>query len=231
MALSGNQDISPKNGERSAVPSERQSLADIAYEGLKRKILTLEFEPGSYLNESHIAETLDIGRNPVHNAVKRLVFEGMIDVMPRKGMIVRPLNLREVLEIAEARLVNEAYCVRCAAERASARDIAEMRKILTQSRRALKERDVEAQMFLDRDFHCTIFKAARNSVLEEMLRLLHERSLRTWFVSLKEPAQAKAVLQQHTDVLSAIESRDSDAAELEMRRHIEASRDSLQRLV
>lgn len=210
-----------------AVNTPRQSLADTAYEALKRKLLTLEFEPGSYLNEAQVAETLGIGRNPVHNAVKRLVFEGMIDVIPRKGLIVRPLNLREILEIAEARLINESFCVRRAAERASASDIADMRKILANAEKALAARDVEQQMFLDRDFHCAVFRAAKNSVLEDILRVLHERSLRNWFVSLKDPEQGRIVLAQHTAVLDAIEAQDPDTAEREMCVHVEASRDRL----
>ena len=210
---------------------KRQSLADTAYDALKRKILTLEFAPGSYLNEAQVADALQIGRNPVHNAVKRLVFEGLIDVMPRKGIIVRPLNLREILDIAEVRLVNESHCVRHAAERASAGDIADMRRIVSQSAVALEERDIEAQMLLDRDFHCAIFKAAQNAVLADMLRVLHDRSLRNWFISLKAPEQARNVLLQHTAILDAIEDRDPGRAEAKMRFHIEASREVLKRQI
>lgn len=210
---------------------EKQSLADLAYQALKRKILTLEFEPGSYLNEAQIAETLELGRNPVHNAVKRLVFEGLIDVMPRKGLLVRSLNLREILEIAEVRLVNESYCVRCAAERASKQDILRLKDVIAASRRALRSRDIEAQMFLDRDFHFAIFKAAQNTVLEDMLQVLHERSLRNWYISLKAPAQARSVVQQHSAVLAAIEAHDPDSAEREMRYHIHACSENLKRQV
>ena len=205
----------------------RHSLEDAAYEGLKRKILTLEFMPGAYLSEAFAAETLGLGRNPVHHAVKRLVFEGMLDVMPRKGLIIRPLDLQEILEIAEARLINEVFCARRAAEQASASEIKEMRRILEKSHSALKARDTEVQMFLDRDFHCAIFKASRNTLLEEMLRILHERSLRAWFISLKEPKQAKGVLEQHFSILAAIEAHKPDAAEQSMRQHIEASRENL----
>lgn len=212
-------------------PATRASLAEHAYDALKRKIFTLKFKPGTYLNEAMVSEELGIGRNPVHNAVKRLVFEGLIDIIPRKGMIIRPLNLSEILEIAEARLVNEIFCVRHAAERASAVEISEMTNILDKTEEALKSRDIEAQMFLDRDFHCVIFKAAKNQVMEEMMRLLHERSLRNWFVSLKEPEQARIVLDEHNAILDAIKAQDPDTAEEKMRNHIISSRESLKRKV
>lgn len=216
---------------RGAKEEPRLSLAEQAYDALKRKIFTLEFEPGAYLNEARVSEELGIGRNPVHNAVKRLVFEGLIDIMPRKGLIVRPLNLTEILEIAETRLVNETYCARRAAVRASEKDLMTMREILKRTENALKIRDVEAQMFLDSDFHCAIFKAARNTVMEEMMRVLHERSLRNWFVSLKEPEQAQKVFEEHSAIFKAIESHDPDQAEETMRFHIESSRENLKRQV
>ena len=215
-----------KFSEISASQSAK-SLADIAYEELKIKILTLEFEPGSYLNEAAATKILNIGRNPIHNAVKRLVFEGLIEIIPRKGMIIKPVQIGEILEIAEARIVNEAYCARKAAERASASDIKDMQKILNESRAALKSNDTEAQMFLDRDFHCAIFKAAGNRVLEDILRILHERSLRSWFISLREPAQATDVYKQHRAILTAIKARDPEEAGRLMVYHIEASRSVL----
>ena len=54
------------------------------------------------------------------------MIEGMVDVIPRKGVIVRPVSLNEVLQIIETRLINEGYCSRLAAERANNSDIAEL---------------------------------------------------------------------------------------------------------
>ncbi len=204
-----------------------KSLAQTAYEELKIKILTLEFEPGSYLNEATATKILNIGRNPIHNAVKRLVFEGLIEIIPRKGMIIKSVQLGEILEVAEARIINEAFCARKAAERASGSDIKSMQQIINDSYIALKANDTKAQMFLDRDFHCAIFKAAGNSVLEDMLRVLHERSLRNWFISLREPAQAARVYEQHSAILEAIKAKDPEDASRQMIAHIEASRSVL----
>ncbi len=204
-----------------------KSLAETAYEELKIKILTLEFEPGSYLNEAAATKILNIGRNPIHNAVKRLVFEGLIEIIPRKGMIIKSVQLGEILEVAEARIINEAFCARKAAERASGADIKRMQQIINDSNIALKANDTKAQMFLDRDFHCAIFKAAGNGVLEDMLRVLHERSLRNWFISLREPAQAASVYEQHCAILEAIKTKDPEDASRQMVAHIEASRSAL----
>src|SRR5262245_58550011 len=97
---------------------KQQSLRDLAYDAIKHHIITCAFKPGEYLNEAAVCTLLHLGRTPVHQAVDRLRLEGMVEVLPRKGMIVKPVSLHDVLEIIEVRLVNESYCVRLAAERA-----------------------------------------------------------------------------------------------------------------
>src|SRR6185437_384077 len=103
-----------------------QSLRDSAYEAIKQRIITCAFKPGEYINELQLSSLLKIGRTPVHQALDRLMLEGMVEVIPRKGVIVKPISLNEVLQIIEVRLINECYCARLAAERANDADIAEM---------------------------------------------------------------------------------------------------------
>ena len=104
---------------RKAAPREAAtSLLDTAYEEIKHRITICAFRPGDYLNEAEISTTLGIGRTPVHQALDRLMVEGLVQVMPRKGIIVKPVSLDEALQTIEVRLLNESYCVRLAADRA-----------------------------------------------------------------------------------------------------------------
>ena len=218
-------------GQQVAAGGARQSLADQAYAAIKQKIITLEFAPGACLSVAAVNEALGIGRTPVHQAVRRLAHEGMIEILPRKGMIVKPLSLQDALAIAEVRLLNEAHCARLAAENARQKDIATLDAILQRAGHAAKAGDTEAMMLADRDFHCAISGIARNPVLADILRNLHERSLRFWFVSLHQPKHQAEVGKEHSDILQAIKRRDADGAEQAMRRHIESFRDTIKRSV
>jgi DNA-binding GntR family transcriptional regulator len=60
-----------------------------------------------YINEAYISNMLGIGRTPVHQAFDRLMLEGMVGVIPRKGVIVKPVSLDEIMQIVEVRLLNE----------------------------------------------------------------------------------------------------------------------------
>ena len=87
-------------------------------------------------------QCLKIGRTPVHQALDRLMIEGMVEVIPRKGVIVKPVSLNEVLQIIEARLINEAVMARDL--RPSERTIPTCRNLADVLKRA-KHWDVAAQ--------------------------------------------------------------------------------------
>ena len=207
------------------------SLTEQAYAAIKQKIITLGFGPGTYLNIAAISQQLGVGRTPVHQAVSRLAHEGMIEVMPRKGMIVKPVSFQDVVQIIEARVVNESYCVRLAAENARRGDIAALEDILAIAGRAAEAGDTERMMLADRDFHCALSGIAGNAVLADILRNLHERSLRFWFISLHQSAHQREVAREHADIVAAIRNRDPNRAEQAMRDHIESFRGTIARSI
>jgi DNA-binding GntR family transcriptional regulator len=200
------------------------SLRDTAYDAIKHRIITCAFKPGEYINELQLSALLKIGRTPVHQALDRLMIEGMVEVIPRKGVIVRPVSLNEVLQIIEVRLINEPFGARLAAEQANDTDLAELAEVLERAKHWAARRNIEKMMLLDREFHLLIARASKNAVLTELLRNLHERSLRFWFISLNAPAQYDAVQNEHAAIWDAIRQRNPDQAELAMRRHIQSFR-------
>jgi DNA-binding GntR family transcriptional regulator len=205
------------------------SLRDVAYDAIKHQIITCAFKPGEYLNEAYVSAKLGIGRTPVHQALDRLMLEDMVEVIPRKGVIVKPVSLEEVMQIIEVRLINESYGVRLTAERADDTDIAMLSDILGRAREWTAVRNVKEMMLLDREFHSVMARAARNTVLAEILRRLQERSLRFWFISLTAPDHHQEVLAEHDAILNAIRQRDADAAEAAIRAHIESFRRNVAR--
>jgi DNA-binding GntR family transcriptional regulator len=206
------------------VRARATSLRETAYQAIKHRIITCAFRPGEYINELQLSALLRIGRTPVHQALDRLMMEGLVEVIPRKGVIVKPISLNEVLQIIEVRLINEPYGARLAADHADDSDLDELADILKRTEHWASLRNIENMMLLDRDFHLLIARAAKNSVLGELLRGLHERSLRFWFISLNVPTQYQSVHREHNAILRAIRARDPDHAETAMRGHIESFR-------
>lgn len=217
--------------EKAGSSAEPFSLRDAAYAAIKHRITTCVFKPGEYINEAAVSASIGIGRTPVHQAIDRLMLDGLVEVIPRKGVIVKPVSLQEILQIIEVRTINECYCVKLAAERADDQDVLQLTDILDRAKKWMAARNNEEMMLLDREFHGTIARASRNSVLGELLSRLHDRSLRFWFISLTSPGHHASVQEQHSEILAAIRKRDPAKAEEAMRVHINAFRTNIMRNV
>lgn len=206
---------------------KRASLRDQAYAEIKRRIVTTELKPGEAVTVTDLADALGFGRTPVMQAVDRLMIDGLVEVMPRKGVVVSPVSLTELVEIIEIRLLNEGQAARWAAERASDALVAEMRANLEGLRAATKTRDLEQLIALDRAFHRLITQAAGNSILAEILGNLHDRSSRFWAMSLNVPRHDERVVEQHAAIIEAIAAHDPDRAEKAVRDHAAAFQQNL----
>lgn len=200
------------------------SLRDAAYEAIKHRIITCVFKPGDYINEAYVSGTIGIGRTPVHQAIDRLMQDGLLEVIPRKGIIVKPISLDEVVQITEVRRINEPHGARLASERADQNDIATLSDILRRADAWTDVRNIEQMMLLDREFHTTLAKVARNAVLAAILQNLHERSLRFWFISLAVNEHQRDVQQEHRAIFDAIQRHDAAGASAAMTAHIDSFR-------
>ncbi|MDD9728009.1 GntR family transcriptional regulator, partial [Roseovarius sp. SK2] len=79
------------------------TLTDRAYEMIETRIVALDLEPGQVLSESQLVEELGIGRTPVREALQRLAAEGLVVVMPRRGVMVSEINIAKQLQLLELR--------------------------------------------------------------------------------------------------------------------------------
>ena len=224
-------DGQPVSDPRKSEAKGTQSLRDAAYDAIKHRIITCAFRPGEYLNEAFVSASLGIGRTPVHQAIDRLMLEGMVEVMPRKGVIVKPVSLDEIMQIIDVRLINEIYGIRLAAERAEQDEIKHLSDILARAAQWIEARNSEQLMLLDREFHNVLALASKNHVLADTLSKLHDRSLRFWFISLNRPGHHAHVHAQHEAILAAIRDHDANGAEAAMRSHIDEFRNNLKRSI
>ena len=159
------------------------------------------------------------------------MLEGLVQVIPREGVMVETVSLDQVLQILDAWLVNEPYCAGLAAERANSGDISRMQALLASAGLLIRSRDRERLMNLDRAFHRLISDAAQNSIIGDILLVLHERSLRFWFIAFADDLQLRRIDDEHRAILAAIKQRDRAGAEAAMRAHIESSRVHVMRAI
>ena len=199
--------------------AEAASLADQAYVVLREMIVMLELPPGALVKEPELVARLGIGRTPVREALRRLSQERLIEVYPRRGMVVTTVDVRDLARLCEVRLALEPEAARLAAERATEADLDEITALLSELA-GRRRRDDRALISLDRRIHTAIYRASHNLFLEETLEEYYTHALRIWMLGLEKTGLSAAV-HEHGELLGAIlRGHGARAAEL-MRRHVE----------
>lgn len=208
---------------------KKPSLRDQAYEAIKKRIVSCELRPSEAVTVADLAEQMQMGRTPVFQAIDRLMVDGLVEVMPRKGVVVSPVSMDSLFEIIEMRLLNEAQAASWAAQKATPQEIAQLDANIAATWEAARAHDVERMIDCDRDFHRLLSGIAGNGILAEFLGNLHDRSLRFWFLSLRAPDHNLRVCEQHSAIVDGIRAHDPAAAEKAMRDHISAFHQNLTR--
>ncbi|MGW1420839.1 GntR family transcriptional regulator [Bradyrhizobium manausense] len=210
------------------------SLVTQAYEEIKERILMLHFLPGQYLNEAAICSNLNLGRTPVHLALQRLQVEGLVEILPRKGIVVQPDSFAQIIKILDSRLTVEPELARGAARRAKqgvdASILDRLKSLATATDPKQNPPDIAAFTVNDRRFHQEVASLAGNIEMSEFARRLHERSTRFWYLNLWQTIDVKTSNRQHAAIAQAIIAGDEDAAAQHMREHIQAVRDRLEKI-
>jgi GntR family transcriptional regulator, rspAB operon transcriptional repressor len=215
----------PRSGRRP--DAKGSSLATQAYDEMKERILTLHFLPGQYLNEGALCAMLGTGRTPVHQALQRLQIEGLVEIMPRKGVIVQPDSIHEILKILDSRATVEAELARNAAGRAMPEDAEQLKALARQGYGNSQPTDIDVFTAGDRAFHRKFAQMSGNPVLVDFARSLHERSVRYWYLHLWQTMDVRATIRQHTAIADMIAKGDGDGAAKAVRDHIENLRERL----
>ncbi|MFZ5828321.1 MAG: GntR family transcriptional regulator [Bacillota bacterium] len=202
-----------ETSQKRAAPAKEQ-----VYRELKAAILSLELKPGQAIVESVVGELYGISRTPAREALSRLVDEGLVEVVPRKGYFVAPVTLQDVLESYHLRILMEPEAAALAAERGDPRVVEALRQNMEQHMQ-------KATVELNREFHLLIAQASGNQRLARLISQLLDDVER---VALLDPYMLTpdgSGHDEHLVIIEAIQRRDAEAARACMKGHLEQGRD------
>jgi GntR family transcriptional regulator, rspAB operon transcriptional repressor len=199
-----------RGGERGA----RESLAGAAHREIRRRIIFGDLRGGETFNVPALARELKVGRTPLREALQRLAREGLVRILPRKGILVADLSFDTLRLVFEARAPVEEQVARCAALRAEPADVERMRATLEPVERLIDQKQFRALVDADDGFHRALAGTARNPLLSQMLETLYALGIRFWYVTLAQrpPDDIKAEMALHREVLEAVAEHDPDKA-------------------
>ena len=182
--------------------------------------MTLELAPGSPVGERELMERLGLGRTPVREALRTLSQEGLVEVYPRRGIVVSPVDVGDLAALSEARITLESFAARLAAERANAGDLEVASALLVELPGVRDAHDERALIELDQRIHRHVYRCAHNPFLESTLNEYYTLTLRIWFLALDRVARLDGAVTEHRELLEAICDGEAERAEDVMRRHI-----------
>ena len=202
----------PPMEERSFADARGVPLTEKAYRALEELITTLALPPGTVLGEQSLALQLGIGRTPIREALQRLARDGLIVVLPRRGILVSEVDLRTHLRLLETRRVLERLVARLAAERATTGERDRLAAIGAAMRTAARGPDDLAFMRLDHAMNELVAKASRNEFAIRSLATMAGLSRRFWYQHYKQAADLPLAATLHADLCDAITGRSAEAA-------------------
>jgi DNA-binding GntR family transcriptional regulator len=188
------------------------TLTDKAYAQIEELIVTLQLPPRSVLSELVLADRLGIGRTPIREALQRLSRDGLVNILPRRGVLVSDIDLRAQLRLLEVRRELERLMARAAAERSTEEERAQFAQIASGMYRASDADDDISFMRLDQQFNTLISRAARNEFARRSMGLMHGLSRRFWYQHYKQAADLPLCARLHAVVAEAIARGDAERA-------------------
>lgn len=204
------------------------SLLEWAYQEIRQMLFSGRLAPGEKIVVGQLAEKLSISPTPVKEALNRLVAEGLLDALPRRGFQVKHLSAKEVHDILDCRLMMEVFAARKAVENFKRHP--EIRKMMLADLKGLEKVEfhdyVEATR-LEQSYHSAIIRLTENQHLITLYNILFGVGFSFYvYASENHPMERHAEAQsEHRQMLEALDRSDVEGLENALRSHLERTID------
>ncbi|MEA4854641.1 MAG: GntR family transcriptional regulator [Christensenella sp.] len=216
---------------------ENSSLLDSTYSHLKNMIIMGKYSPNSRLVVSKLSEELGVSHTPINEALNRLVSEGYVEFMPRRGMKVKKLTFEEIAETYEMRKMIELYCAEDMVQYAKNVPLylEELHKCTDKQNatgyQATAENDMESFFKYEAYFHQLLLSATGNKQMFTLYRNLKSNGMFYYMMQSTHHKLSKTrylqTMKEHEDILKAMEDGNVRRLKTLLTRHLERSQANL----
>lgn len=198
---------------RQASPKLHRTKEEYAYDTLRAAIMRCELKPGEKLVIDTLSLKLNISSIPIRPALQRLQAEGLVEIIPHTGAIVAPISPDLNTEIFLLLEMLECTAFRVVSEKATAADIAHLRKFVTAMDEAVHKRDTEQWSSLNCEFHKAISQITQMKMLIEFTSRIFDSWNRLQLCYLKSIGSVRMPQAQaeHHQMLEFLECREIEA--------------------
>jgi DNA-binding GntR family transcriptional regulator len=179
---------------------------------ISEKIISGEFRPGEELDEKRLAETFNVSRTPIREALRQLAASELVEWRPHQTAIVAKITPSRMVEMFEMMAELEGFCGRLAARRMRQVEHAELIAIHKQFAPYVKSGNKEGYHAMNKAFHRAIYKGSHNRYLADQASALHDRISPYRAFQLRRPDALRLASLEHQMIIDAIVSGDGDKA-------------------
>jgi DNA-binding GntR family transcriptional regulator len=212
----------------SLAPISHLTLTDNVYHALKKQILNLELPLGSRIRDEDIAAQLGVSRTPVREAIRNLIRDGLIEVVPRSKTRVCTLSETDVNELVDLRMALESLAARLSATRIPKQALLKLSELYDLAEIGLKRGDTRHSLEFDRAMHQQILEHCGNPRLILMLNTINDYVTLFRNMGARNPSH-KSFNYRHREIMRALARADGDAAAKAVEEHIVMSKAQTQR--
>jgi len=216
------------------MPKTKQSPAresDRIEAELRRLILNLELEPGLAVSEATLMKQYGWGRTPLREACQRLTEQALLQMVPRQGVVVMPLNVFDFVEVMDAMSMVIGTAAALACKRLTDEQFEQLDELVAQGEAAAAIGDHIRVSELDSEFHRVLAEATGNRYLRDYLVHLQRVASRFNIATWKRDQDASPSLEEHNQLLGLLRQRDAVKAKATMLEHIENARQRIMRSI
>ena len=201
-------------------PIQRTALHDTLVTRLRDMIIEGELEPGVRMHESQLGEQLGVSRTPLREAIKYLASEGLVELIPSRGAVVKRFSGKDVHDMLIVLKSLEELAGNLACEMATDDEIAKVRRLHDEMKACYNARDRLSYYKLNQAIHTEICLIAHNQALSSMQTLLQSRLKRIRFIGHEGPEKWAAAMAEHDEMIVALEARDGKTLSKVLGRHL-----------
>lgn len=201
-------------------PIKRTALHDTLVSHLRDMIIEGDLSPGTRLHEGQLGEQLGVSRTPLREAIKYLASEGLVELVPSRGAVVKRFSAKDVHDMLTVLQTLEELAGKLACEAASDAGIAEVRALHDEMVRRYKVGDRLQYYKLNQQIHSAIVQLAENAALADMHSVLQTRLKRIRFIGHEGPEKWAAAVAEHDEMIVALEARDKAKLSEVLGRHL-----------
>ncbi|WP_353182702.1 GntR family transcriptional regulator [Bosea sp. (in: a-proteobacteria)] len=201
----------------------RRTLHDEVLERLRDMIIEGRLEPGQRINEGQVGAQLGVSRTPLREAIKTLASEGLVEVLPAKGAIVRKFSAQDLYQVLEVLKALEQLGGRIACAQASDETIEAIHALHRRMLKLYATRERLEYFKLNQAIHTATVAASGNQVLVEMHGTLQSRIKRLRFIGNEGPEKWAGAVAEHEEMMAALLKRDAQALSAAIGKHMDST--------